>query len=77
MSPGGLITLKKPIGRLRKQASFFDGPSAREKRLADRIKDLQICGAGGKSRKRPTLFAGKKSNGKYQLCGAIIGSAKE
>jgi hypothetical protein len=30
-------------------------------------KDLQICGVGRKSRKRPTLFVGKKSNGKSQL----------
>jgi FkbM family methyltransferase len=29
--------------------------------------DLQICGAGIKSRKRPTPIVGKKSNGKYQM----------
>jgi hypothetical protein len=42
-------------------------PSAREKRGADSKKDLQICGAGGKSRKRPTLFVGEKSNGKFRM----------
>jgi hypothetical protein len=30
-------------------------------------KDLQMCEAGGESRKRPTLFVGKNSNGKYQI----------
>jgi hypothetical protein len=42
-------------------------PFAREKRRADWKKDLQICGVGGKSGKRPTLFVGKKSYGKSQL----------
>jgi hypothetical protein len=28
---------------------------------------LQILGAGGKSRKRPTLVVGKKPNGKCQV----------
>jgi hypothetical protein len=40
---------------------------AREKRRGDWKKDLQIRGAGGKSRKRPTLFVGEKSNGKSLL----------
>ena len=42
-------------------------PCAREKPRADWKKDLQICGAGRKSRKRPTLVVGKKPNGKYQI----------
>jgi len=39
-------------------------PFAREKPWADWKKRLQIRGAGGKSRKRPTLVVGKKPNGK-------------
>jgi hypothetical protein len=42
-------------------------PFAREKPRADRKKDLQICGAGRKSRKRPTLVVGKNPNGKSRL----------
>jgi len=38
-----------------------------KKTEADWNKELQIRGAGRKSRKRPTLVVGKKSNGKYQL----------
>jgi hypothetical protein len=33
-------------------------------------KDLQICGAGRKSRKRPALAVGMKPDGKYQLSAA-------
>ena len=36
-------------------------------RIADWKEDLQICGAGGKSRKRPTPGVGKKPNGKCQF----------
>jgi len=36
-------------------------------RFLDWKKDLQICGAGRKSRKRPTLVVGKKPNGECQL----------
>jgi hypothetical protein len=41
-------------------------PFAREKRRADWKSDLQVCGAGRKSRKRLTLVVGKKPNGKSQ-----------
>jgi hypothetical protein len=40
---------------------------ARGKPGADWKKDLQICGAGIKLRKRSTRVVGKKPNGKYQL----------
>jgi hypothetical protein len=37
------------------------------KRRTDWKMGLQICGVGGKSQKRSTLFVGKKTNGKSQL----------
>jgi len=40
---------------------------AREKRKADWKKDLQIHGAGGKSRKRPTRVVGQNPKGKSRL----------
>jgi hypothetical protein len=40
---------------------------AREKPRVDWKKSLQICGAGRKSRKRPTPVVGKKPYGKSQL----------
>jgi hypothetical protein len=43
---------------------------AREIPRADWKRDLQICGEGRESRRRPTLVVGKKPNGKYQLRGA-------
>jgi hypothetical protein len=42
-------------------------PSAREKPRTEWKNDLRICGAGRKSRKRPTLVVGKNPNGKFQL----------
>src|ERR1035437_6104091 len=42
-------------------------PFAREKPRVDGKKDLQICGAGRKSEKRPTLIVGKQSNGKSRF----------
>jgi hypothetical protein len=44
-------------------------PFAREKLKADWENGLQICGAGRKSRRRPTLVMGKKPNGKSRLKG--------
>jgi hypothetical protein len=41
--------------------------SGERTRKKDSKKDLQICGAGGKPRKRPTLFVGEKSNGKFRF----------
>ena len=40
---------------------------AEEKPRRTGQKGLQICGAGGKSRKRRTLFVGEKSNGKFRM----------
>jgi hypothetical protein len=45
-------------------------PCAVEKQRVNWKKDLQICGPGKKSRKRPTLVVGKKPNGKYQFISA-------
>src|ERR1017187_4754910 len=42
-------------------------PFAREKRRADWKKDLQTCGEGRESRKRPKLVVGQKPNGKSQM----------
>jgi hypothetical protein len=42
-------------------------PFAREKPRADWENGLQICGAGRKSQKRPTLVVGKNPNGKYRV----------
>jgi hypothetical protein len=42
-------------------------PFAREKPRVDGKKDLQICGAGRKLEKRPTLIVGKQSNGKSRF----------
>jgi hypothetical protein len=55
---------EKGLGRTKRHRKT---PSAREKPRTDWEKDLQICGAGGKSRKRPTLVVGKNPNGKSQL----------
>src|ERR1035437_7639495 len=42
-------------------------PFAREKPRVDGKKDLQIYGAGRKSRKRPALVVGQKPYGKCQI----------
>src|ERR1039458_7187601 len=42
-------------------------PFAREKLRVDGKKDLQICGAGRKSEKSPTLIVGKQSNVKSRF----------
>jgi hypothetical protein len=42
-------------------------PLCQRKPMADWEKDLQIRGAGGKSRKRPTPVVGMNPNGKCQL----------
>jgi hypothetical protein len=48
-------------------------PCAREKPRADWKRDLQICGAGRKSRTRPTLVVGQKPYGKSQVNYALFG----
>jgi len=48
---------------------------AEEKPRRTGQKGLQICGAGGKSRKRPTLVVGKTPNGKSQFI--TVSSQKE
>src|ERR1019366_1191807 len=42
-------------------------PMCQRKPRADWKKELQICGAGGKSRKSPTLVVGKKPYGKSRI----------
>jgi hypothetical protein len=53
--------------RAERHKSQRSAPFAGEKPMSDWKKDLQICGAGRKSRKRPTLVVGKKPNGECQL----------
>jgi hypothetical protein len=55
---------EKGLGRTKRHRNT---PSAREKPRTDCKNDLQICEAGRKSRKRPTLVVGKNPNGKSQL----------
>jgi hypothetical protein len=54
-------------GRVARSKKHRNTASARDKLSADRKTDLQICGAGRKSRKRLTLFVGRNPKGKYQL----------
>ncbi len=53
--------------RVEKHECQRSAPFAREKPKVNRKRNLQICGAGRKSRKRPKLVVGKKPNGKCQM----------
>src|ERR1017187_2721711 len=55
---------EKGLGRTKRHRNT---PSDREKPRTDWKNDLQICGPGRKSRKRPTLAGGKNPNRKSQL----------